>query len=57
MAKAVIREGYFLEVDVEYLKKLFNLNEDFSYLPEREKIIKCEKFICNIRDRKNCFSL
>ena len=57
MAKAVIREGYFLEVDVEYPKKLFNLNEDFSYLPEREKIIKCEKFICNIRDRKNYFSL
>ena len=55
MTKAVIREGYFLEVDVEYLKKLFNLHEGFSYLPKREKIKKCEKFICNIRDKKMFF--
>ena len=32
-------EGYFLEVDVEYSKKLFNL----SFLPEKNKIEKYEK--------------
>ena len=46
-------KGYFYEVDVEYPKKLFNLHKDFSYLPERKKIGKCKKLICNIRDEKN----
>ena len=44
---------YFLEVDVEYPKKLFNLHKDFSYLPERKEIKKSKKLICNIRDEKN----
>ena len=30
--------GYFLEVDVDYLEKLFNLLKDLSFLPERTKI-------------------
>ena len=29
-------KGYFLEVDVEYPKKLFNSHKDFSFLPERK---------------------
>ena len=31
-------KGYFLEVDVEYPKKLFNLHRDLPFLPERKKI-------------------
>ena len=31
-------KGYFLEVDVEYSKKLFNLHRDLPFLPERKKI-------------------
>ena len=31
-------KGYFLEVDVEYPKNLFNLHSDFQSLPERKKI-------------------
>ena len=27
------KKGYFLEVDVEYPKKLFNLHKDFLFLP------------------------
>ena len=44
--------GYFLEVDVEYPKKLSSLHKDFPFLPEREKISKCEKLICNIKDKE-----
>ena len=30
-------KGYFLEVDVEYLKNLFSLHRDLPFLPERKK--------------------
>ena len=39
-------KGYFLEVDVEYPKNLFNLNSDLSFLPERKKTEKCKKLCC-----------
>ena len=32
--------GYFLEVDVEYPKKLINLHKDLSFLLERKKLEK-----------------
>ena len=32
---------YNLEVDVEYSKNLFNHHKDYSFLPERKKIKKC----------------
>ena len=42
-------KGYLLEVDIEYLKKLFNLRKDLSFLPKREKINKCQKLVSNIK--------
>ena len=30
-------KGYFLEVDVEYPKTLFNFQKDLPFLPERKK--------------------
>ena len=30
-------KGYFLDIDVEYLKNLFNLHKDFPFLTERKK--------------------
>ena len=33
---------YFLEVDDEYPKKLFNLHKDLPFLPERKKIKKIQ---------------
>ena len=44
---------YFLEVDVEYPKKLFNLHKKFQFLPERKKIKKRNKLVCNIHDKEN----
>ena len=45
-------KGYFVEVDVDYPKKLFDLHKDLSFLPERKKVNKVEKFICNIEDKE-----
>ena len=45
--------GYFLEVDVKYPKDLHNLHSDLPFLPERLKIEKCNKLVCNVYDKKN----
>ena len=45
-------KGYLLEVDVEYLKKLFNLRKDLSFLPKKEKINKYQKLVSNIKKIK-----
>ena len=44
---------YFLEVDVEYPKNLFNSHKDLPYLAEKKKIGKCENLICNIQAKNN----
>ena len=41
---------YFLEVDIDYSKELFNFHKDLPFLPERKKVGKVEKVICNIED-------
>ena len=46
-------KGYFLEVDVEYLKKLFNLHIDLLFLSKRNKIIKRNKLACDVHGKKN----
>ena len=44
--------GYFLEVDLEYLKELFNFHNDLPFLPERKKVEKVKKLIWNIEDKE-----
>ena len=44
--------GYFLEVDIDYLKSLFNIHKVLPFLPERKKVEKVEKLICSIEDRE-----
>ena len=44
---------YILEVDVEYPEKLRMLHSDLPFLPERMKINKCEKLVCNTRNKEN----
>ena len=46
-------KGYFFDIDVEYLKNLFNLHKDFPFLTERKKINQCTKLICDIQDKEN----
>ena len=45
-------KGYILEVDVKYPKKLHDLHSDLPFLPERMKIDKCEKLVCNLHNKK-----
>ena len=33
-------------------KKLFNLQEDLSFSPERKKIRKCSKLLCIVQDKE-----
>ena len=47
--------GYFLEVDIDYPKELFNLHKDLPFLPERKKVNKVEKLICNMEDKEKYF--
>ena len=44
--------GFFLEVDIDYPKELFNLHKDLLFLPERKKENKVEKLICSIEDKE-----
>ena len=44
--------GYFIEADVEYPKEVHTLHSDVPFLPERMKVNKCKKLICNLYDKK-----
>ena len=44
-------KGYFLEVDIDYPEKLFNLHKNLPFLPERKNVNKVEKLICSIEDK------
>ena len=44
-------EGYFLEIDDQYLEKLHELHSDLPFLPDRMKIEKEEKLKANLHDK------
>ena len=46
-------KGCILEVDDEYSKDLHDLHNGLPFLPERMKINKCNKLLCNLYDKKN----
>ena len=46
-------DGYFLEVDVQYLKKLLKLHNDLPFLPERMKIEAVKKPVANYMIKLN----
>ena len=39
-------------MDVKYPKRLHELHSDLPFLPERMKINKCKKFVCNLFNKK-----
>ena len=45
-------KGYILEVDVDYPSKLHKLHSDMPFLPERMKIDKTKRLVCNLHDKK-----
>ena len=44
-------EGYFLEVDVLYLEKLHQVQNDLPFLSERMKIEKVKKLAADLHDK------
>ena len=42
---------YFVEVDVQYTEKLYELYNDLPFLPKRMKIEKVEKLVTNLHDK------
>ena len=44
--------GYFLEVDINYPKELFNLHKGLPFLPESKKGNKVEKLICSTENKE-----
>ena len=45
--------GYLLVVNIEYPKTLHMLHSDLPFLPEKMKINKCPKLVCNVTDKEN----
>ena len=44
--------SYLLVVDIEYPKTLHMLHSDLPFLPDRMKINKVNKVVCNVTDKK-----
>ena len=45
--------GYVFDVHIDYPKNLHDLHSDLLFLPQRMKINKCDKLICNLYDKDN----
>ena len=45
-------ENFIKKVDVQHLKRLFNLHKDLPFLPERKKVEKVENIICSIEEKE-----
>ena len=44
--------GYFLDFDVKHPVKLHETHNDLPFLPERMKVGKLKKPLCNLHDKK-----
>ena len=40
-------------MDVQHPKHLFSFHNDLPFLPERKKIEKCNKLVCDFHEKKN----
>ena len=46
------KKGYTFEADNECPKDFHDLHSDLPFLPEKMKIKKCNKLVCNLYDKK-----
>ena len=44
-------EGYFLEVDVQYTEKIYELHNDLQFFYKRKKLKKVKKLVTNLHDK------
>ena len=44
--------GYILEVDAKYPKRLRKLHSDLPFLSEQMEVNKCKKLVCNLFNKK-----
>ena len=44
--------GYLLVVDIKYPKNLQMLHSDLTFLPDRMKVNKDNKLVCNLNNKK-----
>ena len=49
------KEGYFLDVDIQYPENLRNFSNYLPFLPKRMKIEKVEKLSTNLHDKNKTF--
>ena len=47
-------EGYLLDDGTQYLDKVHDFDNDFSFLPERMKIENVKKLVANLHDKTKC---
>ena len=45
--------GYLFVVDIEYPKTLCMLHSDLPFLPDKMKVNKFKKLVCNVADKEN----
>ena len=50
------KEGYFLEVDIQYPENLLNVQNNLRFLLERMNTEKVEKLVANLYDKNECYS-
>ena len=46
-------KGYIFDADIEYPRELHDLRSDLPFLPERMKVKKCNKLVCNPYSKNN----
>ena len=44
--------GYIFEATIKYLEKLHGKHKDLPFLPQKEKINKCQKLMCNVKNKE-----
>ena len=44
--------GYIFEATIRYPEKIHGKHKDVPFLPQKEKINKCQKLICSVKDKE-----